>query len=104
MPARLKALLPPPYFEWWNARESDDGVVTYDGEEATLAHVTDFMRREGVTPHLLASPHLLRQLAPPSPKGISALDPASSDPLPDPSVLPNAQLEQHGILSEPHPS
>ena len=58
MPARLKALLPPPYFEWWNARESDDGVVTYDGEEATLAHVTDFMRREGVTPHLLASPHL----------------------------------------------
>ena len=58
MPARLKALLPPPYFGWWNARESDDGVVTYDGEEATLAHVTDFMRREGVTPHLLASPHL----------------------------------------------
>ena len=55
MPARLKALLPPPYFEWWNARESDDGVVTYDGEEATLAHVTDFMRREGVTPHLLAT-------------------------------------------------
>lgn len=59
MPARLKALLPPPYYEWWNARENDDGVVSYDGEEATLAHVTDFMRREGVTPHLLASPHRL---------------------------------------------
>ena len=57
MPARLKALLPPPYFEWWNARESDDGVVSYDGEGATLAHVTDFMLREGVTPQL-TSPHL----------------------------------------------
>ena len=50
MPERLKTLLPPPYFEWWNARESDDGAVSYDGEAATLAHVTDFMQREGTSP------------------------------------------------------
>jgi len=58
MPERLKTLLPPPYFEWWNARESDDGAVSYDGEAATLAHVTDFMQREGSSSPPCAPPHL----------------------------------------------
>ena len=56
MPERLKALLPPPYFEWWNAHESDDGAVSYDGEAATLAHVTDFMQKEGCSSPPCAPP------------------------------------------------
>ena len=66
MPERLKTLLPPPYFEWWNARESDDGAVSYDGEAATLAHVTDFMQREGTSPaRAPPAPLCLRTSAPP---------------------------------------
>jgi|NorSeaMetagenome_1021524.scaffolds.fasta_scaffold55757_2 hypothetical protein len=64
MPERLKALLPPPYFEWWNAHESDDGAVSYDGEAATLAHVTDFMQKEGCSSPPCAPPLRLYASAP----------------------------------------
>ena len=67
MPERLKALLPPPYFEWWNARESDDGAVSYDGEAATLAHVAEFMQKEGSSslPARPSAPLHLRISSPP---------------------------------------
>ena len=31
MPERLRQIFPPPYFEWWNAREEPDGAVAYAG-------------------------------------------------------------------------
>ena len=57
---RLQTLLPPPYFEWWNARE-EGSAVTYDGEADSLAHACEFMMREGNTARCAsppAPPHL----------------------------------------------
>ena len=63
VPPRLRQVLPPPYFEWWNARQNGpaaagisfrdaslpqlDGTITYDGEAESIARVCDFLRREG---------------------------------------------------------
>ena len=35
LPERLRKLFPPPYHEWWNARETPDGVV-YDHMDASI--------------------------------------------------------------------
>ncbi len=47
MPESMRRLSPPPYYEWWNARDEADGTVVYDHLDASLQHVSDFIRREG---------------------------------------------------------
>jgi pimeloyl-ACP methyl ester carboxylesterase len=49
MPSRLKAILPPPYYEWWNRREATDGSgdVYYDSMEETIALVRDHIAAHG---------------------------------------------------------
>ena len=47
MPERLRRLLPPPYFEWWNSQQDPDGVYQYAGVEETLLHVDSHLASHG---------------------------------------------------------
>ena len=46
MPAKLRELFPPPYFEWWNARDTADGVV-YDHLDQSLAKIEQHIAAHG---------------------------------------------------------
>ena len=46
MPQKLRDLFPPPYFEWWNAQETGEGVK-YAGLDATLAKLEAHIEAHG---------------------------------------------------------
>ena len=47
MPERLRQLFPPPYYEWWNAREEADGSVVYDHLDASLTKLQQHVAAHG---------------------------------------------------------
>jgi pimeloyl-ACP methyl ester carboxylesterase len=47
VPARLRMVLPPPYYEWWNARTDEAGGVHYDHLDATLDRLREHLDAHG---------------------------------------------------------
>ena len=47
IPAMLKTIFAPPYYEWWNSRTESDGTVHYDHCEQAVEHVLTHMAAHG---------------------------------------------------------
>ena len=47
MPERLRRLLPPPYYEWWNSNQDADGAYQYAGVEETIRHIDEHIAATG---------------------------------------------------------
>jgi hypothetical protein len=48
MPERLRRILPPPYYEWWNAQKDEaTGSVVYEGADETLKMLREYLEAHG---------------------------------------------------------
>ena len=100
LPERLQALFPPPYFEWWNAREGAGGTAIYDHLEASLAKVERHIAEHGPYDGYLGFSqggcvaHTLSLL--------SMRDPSFASRVPDPrfAILLSCRLSRHTEHSE----
>ena len=97
MPERLRQLFLPPYFEWWNARETGDGVV-YDHIDTSLSilqrHIMDQGPYDGVLGFSQGGSvaHLLSLL--------SLRDPAFTIPPPAFGVFISARTTRHAAHAD----
>lgn len=47
MPERLRAIFPPPYYEWWNARQEKNDEIIYDHIDVSLAKIATHLKDNG---------------------------------------------------------
>ncbi len=47
IPDDVTPFFQPPFYEWWNASRGEDGRWSYEGWEASVAHVGDVMKLHG---------------------------------------------------------